>query len=165
MEGIIKFLLFCILIIAAVYDAKYRRIPNILTLSTILAGIMYHSWFSGSQGFLFSLGGVFLGMALLVIFYAMGKMGAGDVKLMGAVGGILGPAGVFNAFLFTAIVGGLYAIIIVIRGRFADSVNRLWQTLKLTFLTRGPVAPDERASPVLCYGIAIAIGTSLSMVL
>ena len=96
----------------------------------------------------------------------MGKMGAGDVKLMGAVGSILGPAGVFNAFLFTAIVGGIYAIIILLmRGGFADSMNRLWQALKLTFLTHSPTAPDEKKTgPVLCYGIAIAIGTSLSMV-
>jgi len=159
-------LLLVILTIAAIYDAKYRKIPNILTLSTILAGLAYHAWFSGIQGFLFSTGGTFLGMGLLIVFYLMGKMGAGDVKLMGAVGSILGPAGVFNAFLFTAIVGGIYAIIILlVRGGFADSMNRLWQALKLTFLTRSPTAPDEKKTgPVLCYGIAIAIGTSLSMV-
>ena len=80
MEDVINLLLFGILFIAAIYDAKYRRIPNILTLSTIVAGILYHSWFFGFQGFLFSLGGTFLGMALLIIFYLMGKMGAGDVR-------------------------------------------------------------------------------------
>ena len=74
-----------------------------------------------------------------------GKMGAGDVKLMGAVGSILGPAGVFNAFLFTAIVGGIYAIIILLyKGRFADSMNRMWQALKLTYLTQSPIAPEKK---------------------
>ena len=158
--------LLVILTAAAIYDLKYRKIPNILTLSTIVAGMVCHSWFSGLEGLLFSLGGTFLGMGLLIAFYLMGKMGAGDVKLMGAVGSILGPAGVFNAFLFTAIVGGIYAIIILlIRGGFADSMSRLFQALRLSVLTQSPVAPDEKKTgPVLCYGIAIAIGTSLSMV-
>jgi prepilin peptidase CpaA len=166
MEEFIEFLLLGVLLFAAIHDAKYRRIPNILTLSTILAGLVYHAWFSGFQGFLFSLGGAFLGMALLIIFYAMGKMGAGDVKLMGAVGSVLGPIGVFNAFLFTAIIGGIYAITILLyKGRFADSMNRMWQAMKLTFLTQSQVAPDEKnPAPVLCYGIAIALGTSLSLV-
>ena len=76
------------------------------------------------------------------------------------------PNTIFKAFLFTAIVGGIYAIIIlIIRGRFLDTIMRMWLSLKLTVLTRCPTAPDEgSASPVLCYGIAIAIGTSLSMV-
>ena len=166
MGKVIILLLVVILTTAAIYDVKYRKIPNVLTLSTILAALAYHSWFSGFEGFLFSLGGVLLGMGLLIVFYLMGKMGAGDVKLMGAVGSVLGPAGVFNAFLFTAIVGGIYAIIILLmRGGFTDSMNRMWQALKLTFLTYSPTAPDEKKTgPVLCYGIAIAIGTSLSMV-
>ena len=159
-------LLLTILTIASICDAKYRKIPNMLSLSTIAAGFAYHSWLSGFQGFFFSLGGTFLGMGFLILFYLAGKMGAGDVKLMGAVGSILGPAGVFNAFLFTAIVGGIYAIILLLyKGRFAESMNRIWQALKLTVLTRSPTAPDEKKTgPVLCYGIAIAIGTSLSMV-
>ena len=158
--------LLVILTTAAIYDVKYRKIPNILTLSTMLAGLAYHALLTGFQGFLFSLGGAFLGMALLIVFYLMGKMGAGDVKLMGAVGSILGPAGVFNAFLYTAIVGGIYAIIILLyTGRFADSMNRMWLALKLTIVTHSPMAPDEKKTgPALCYGIAIAIGTSLSMV-
>lgn len=165
-KTIINIPLFVILTVAAIHDIRYRRIPNILTISTLLAGLFLHFWFSGYHGLLYSLGGAFLGMVLLAVFYLMGKMGAGDVKLMGAVGSILGPAGVFNAFLFTAIVGGIYAIILLLyKGHFADSMNRMWQALRLTFLTQSPTAPDEKkAGPVLCYGIAIAIGTSLSMV-
>ena len=65
-------LLLVILATAAIHDAKYRKIPNILTLSTMVAGLAYHSWFSGFQGFLFSLGGVFLGMGLLIVFLPHG---------------------------------------------------------------------------------------------
>ena len=166
MINAITLLLLVVLITAAIYDAKYRKIPNILTLSTIVAGLVYHSWISGFQGFIFSIGGVFLGMGLLIVYYLMGKMGAGDVKLLGAVGSVLGPAGVFNAFLFTAIVGGIYAIILLLyKGHFADSMNRMWLALKLTIVTHSPMATDEKKTgPILCYGIAIAIGTSLSIV-
>ncbi len=57
-----------------------------------------------------STGGLFLGVAFLLPVYLIGGMGAGDVKLMGAVGSILGPQGVFIAFLYSAIAGGLYAL-------------------------------------------------------
>ena len=78
-------------------------------------------------------------MALLIVFYLMGMMGAGDVKLMGAVGSILGPAGVFKAFLFTAIVGGIYAVIVLAyHGQLAGFMKRIALSLKLSLLTRGP---------------------------
>jgi prepilin peptidase CpaA len=111
--------------------------------------------------------GLFLGMAFLIVFYFMGMMGAGDVKLLGAVGSILGPAGVFKAFLFTAIVGGIYALIVLAyHGQLVGFMKRIALSLKLSLLTRGPtLLPNEgKASPILCYGIAIAIGTSLSLV-
>ena len=108
-----------------------------------------------------------MGLALLIMFYFMGMMGAGDVKLMGAVGSILGPAGVFNAFLFTAIVGGIYALIVLVyHGQIVGFMKRIAQSLKLSLITVRPtLVPNEgKATPILCYGIAIAIGTSLSMV-
>ena len=97
----------------------------------------------------------------------MGMMGAGDVKLMGAVGSILGPAGVFKAFLFTAIVGGIYSLVVLAyHGQLFDFMKRFALSAKLSLMTRVPaLLPSEhKESPILCYGIAIAIGTSLSMV-
>ena len=67
----------------------------------------------------------------------MGMMGAGDVKLMGAVGSILGPSGVFQAFLFTAIIGGVYAIIVMAaKGQLMHFLKRIVLSLKLSLLTR-----------------------------
>jgi prepilin peptidase CpaA len=166
MESVIYWLLIAVLTVAAVHDLQFRKIPNVLTFSTISAGIVYHAWSKGFEGFFYSIEGTLLGMAFFIGFYLAGKMGAGDVKLMGAVGSILGPSGVFKAFLFTALVGGIYAIILLMyRGQLIDAVKRIVLTLKLSFLARRPTSvSDGGASPVLCYGLAIWIGTSLSMV-
>ena len=127
--------------IAATTDILYRKIPNAVTIPTVIFGLVFHTYLSGIDGFLFSAGGTFLGIGLLLIFYLMGMMGAGDVKLMGAVGSILGPSGVFQAFLFTAIIGGVYAIIVMAaKGQLMDFLKRIILSLKLSLLTRRPTA-------------------------
>ena len=167
MDDAIHLSLLVILVTAAINDVRFQKIPNILSLSTIGVGFAYHLWQSGLQGLLFSLGGTLLGMAFLILFYLGGKMGAGDVKLMGAVGSILGPSGVFKAFLFTAVVGGIYAIILLLcRGRLIETLERISLSLKQSFLTTKPtfITDDGKTAPVLYYALAIWIGTSLSMV-
>ena len=160
-----------ILIIAAISDLRSHRIPNWLTFSTIVAGIVYHTYLKGYQGFLFSVQGVFLGFAFLMVFYLMGGTGAGDVKLMGAIGGLLGPKGVFTAFLFTALLGGIYAIVLlVLYGGLKDMVKRYGMMFRaFIFTNRMIYIPSENKGekgnkPVLCYGVVIALGTLLSLV-
>ena len=160
-------LLICLLMMSVITDIKWRKIPNALTLPVMLIGLFIHALNNGVSGFIFSVEGLFLGMALLIAFYFMGMMGAGDVKLMGAVGSILGPVGIFKAFLFTAVAGGIYAIIVLAyHGQLVGFMKRIVMSLKLSLLTHRPeLLPNEyNGSPILCYGIAIAIGTSLSMV-
>ncbi len=152
-----------ILVIAAVIDIRYHRIPNWLTFPTIIAGVIYHSASAGIQGCLSSAVGTLLGMAFFLPFYIKGGTGAGDVKLMGAVGGFLGPAGVFYAFIFSSIAGGIYAVILLLRHRlFRETFTRYWYML-ITFLFYHKmlyIPPrDEAAMPVLRFGVAIAAGT------
>lgn len=159
-------ILLIILATAVATDLLYRKIPNALTISAAACGLLYHIYLNGLDGFLFSLEGLLLGLGLLLFFHVFGMMGAGDVKLMGAVGSILGPAAVFKAFLFTAIAGGIFALIVLAwHGQLFSFMKRIWLSLKLSLLTRGlTLAPNEQKSPlILCYGIAIAIGTSLSI--
>jgi len=166
MRALLLIILICLLVISAIIDIKWKKIPNVLTFPAMIIGLVAHGFKNGASGFLYSIEGLLLGLALLIVFYFMGMMGAGDVKLMGAVGSILGPAGVFNAFLFTAIVGGIYAVIVLAyHGQLVGFMKRIAMSLKLSLLTRGPtLLPNEgKASPILCYGIAIAIGTSLSL--
>ena len=165
-EMLLLIILIGLLTLSAITDIKWKKIPNVLTFSAILTSFIAHGFKSGVSGLIYSFEGLFLGLALLIVFYFLGMMGAGDVKLMGAVGSILGPAGVFKAFLFTAIVGGIYAVIVLAyHGQLVGFMKRIALSLKLSLMTRGPtLLPNEnKESPILCYGIAIAIGTSLSL--
>ena len=156
-----------VLFIAAVMDIRVHKIPNWLTLPTILIALAGHTWSGGWQGFLFSIQGMALGLAILIVPYVIGGMGAGDAKLLGAVGGILGPGGVFTAFLFTAVVGGIYALaLLTVRGYFTQALRQVAGFVK-TFLLTGtlvfPAVPKRRRGLELYYGFAIALGTFLSV--
>ena len=143
-------------------DIKARRIPNPLTAA--MAGTGMGLAASGVSGI--SLGasivGFILGLVLMLPGHALGATGAGDVKLMAAVGAIVGPALVVSAFLFTAIAGGVLAIAVAFRRQ------RLGATIAGTGrLISAPaeVKKEIRAatgSSRFAYGPAIAIGSVLA---
>jgi prepilin peptidase CpaA len=108
-----------------------------------------------------------VGIATLILPYILGGMGAGDVKLMGAVGSLLGAKAVFSAFLLTALFGGLYAVMIILlnkkifKGYFKDFGYRI-----LAFSITKKYAPaiiKADNAPKLCYGFAITLGTLFYM--
>jgi prepilin peptidase CpaA len=155
-------------IIACITDIRGQKIPNWLTFPAALAGIIYCTAVSGMQGLVNSAAGLGLGLALLLPFYAFGGMGAGDVKLMGAIGALIGPKAVFSAFLCTALVGGVYAItLLAVYGYVGQTFSRYGIMLK-TLCSTGNFAyiqPTEKEKrPLLCYGVAIALGTFLSLI-
>ena len=159
-----------VLIAASVNDLWFQKIPNLLTYPAMAIAVGCHVVMNGLGGLLFSAGGLALGIAVLILPYLMGGMGAGDVKLMGAVGAILGAKGVFIAFLFTAIIGGVYALIVVLikRQHFKDFFTIQAATLKTFIFTKQfiPISGDNNGKkPKLCYGIAIALGTLFSVFL
>ncbi len=166
-EIIPKFFLTIVLLIALVHDIRFKKIPNWLTFTTIAVAVPYHTVTNGVAGFLFSIEGVGVGIAVLIIPYLMGGMGAGDAKLMGAIGGVLGPKGVFVAFLSTALVGGFYALIILaFCGYLKIALRRYWMILKnLIFFGKFFYLPpsEEERKPLLRYGIAISLGTLFSV--
>ena len=159
-----------VLVVAAIIDIRVQKIPNVLTFPTMILGIIYYSVTIGLQGFLFSIEGLFLGIAIFIVPYLMGGMGAGDAKLMGAIGAIIGPKGVLIASLFTALFGGIYALIILLfNHKYSKSfVARNAMTLKTLALTGQfiPISADESEKKFkLCYGVAIALGTIFYLIL
>jgi len=147
------------LVAATVIDLRSRRIPNQLTASMAAAGIGLAAlgWSGSAIGA--SLAGLVLGLLLMTPGYALGATGAGDVKLMAAVGAILGPSLVLSAFICTSIAGGVLAVIVAVRRR------RLAATLMQTgrLVAAPAAAPQEiRAATKasrFAYGPAIAAGS------
>lgn len=159
------FLIF-ILIAASVFDFRQRRIPNVLTFPAMAAGLIYWSYLHGVDGFMHGTGGLLLGIGFMIIFYLMKMMGAGDVKLMGAVGSFLGPKGVFIAFLYSAIIGGLYALLVLARSKALKQTAGRYGFMAKGYMTTGQlfyIPPEKGKLPPLCYGLAISLGTILSV--
>jgi prepilin peptidase CpaA len=156
-----------LLLIGAAWDLRFHKIPNWLTFPAAVVAITYHTAMNGFSGLLFSLEGIAVGIAILLPFYLLGGMGAGDAKLLGAVGGFLGPQGVFAAFLFTALVGGIYALfLLAYHGYLKKTILRYRIMLNTFVLTRNFIyvpPPSRERKPKLWYGLAIALGTFLSL--
>jgi prepilin peptidase CpaA len=159
-----------VLVVAVIQDLRFQRIPNVLTYPAMVVALAYHSITLGLIGTLFSAGGLVLGIAILIVPFLMGGMGAGDAKLMGAVGAVVGANGVFVAFLFTAIVGGVYALIVLLMNRqYSRGLIARHSTTAKTLAFTGQFIPisdkAEKKKPKLCYGVAIALGTFIYMFL
>jgi prepilin peptidase CpaA len=164
-----NFLLFGVLIIAMITDIRSNRIPNWLTLPAIITGLCFNFISAGAGGFLFGVEGLLLGVGLFIVLYIIGGMGAGDVKLMGAVGAMLGPQMVLWAAFYTALAGGIYALAVIVFHPRARVIRvALMETIKGFIYSRSlkysrPVNGEN--PPKLCYGVAIAIGTIAAVIL
>jgi prepilin peptidase CpaA len=166
MENFAIIFLSVILIVSAVIDLRTQKIPNLITYPAMVIAFSYHGTFWGGNGLLFSLTGLSVGIALLLLPYLLGGMGAGDAKLMGAVGGMIGAKAVFYAFLCTAIVGGIYALVLILmrrtyfNGFFKQKMVTLWAFILTRKYIPDPIQVDKNR-PRLCYGLAITLGTGL----
>lgn len=96
-------------IAASATDLRDRTVPNWLTYSAVLLGLVWHSVTAGLRGVGFSLAGAAVGFAALLMFFLLGGMGGGDVKLLAAFGALIGPGLTFQALVWIAIFGGLGA--------------------------------------------------------
>lgn len=155
-----------ILVEAAIIDGLQRRVPNWLTYHLALGGLLLAGYTGGTAGLLWSLNGLAVGLALLLPLYAIGGMGAGDVKLLAAVGAWTGAATVFWSFAVSAILGGIIALIMAAAsGRFALHYVQFQEIVREIFTVRNPVELSERAAArkptmlLLPYGIPLALGT------
>jgi len=150
--------------IASVIDWRTRRIPNLLTFPLAFAALIANGVVGGWVGGLSSLAGLIFGLAFFLLLMTLGAMGPGDVKLMAALGALLGIVHVFWIGLFTAVMGGVLAVLYsVSRGSLPRLANRTWRLLKFIVLTgRFPQAEELKASreDYMPYALAIALGVA-----
>lgn len=154
------------LIVAAIIDGVQLKVPNWLTFPFVISGWVYSTWMFGWEGLGWSLVGTLVGLALLLPAYAIGGMGAGDVKLLAGVGAWMYGTVTFYAFCVSAVVGGLLAVGMVLYRRAWSKHRAQFLVILNEILTvRDPnqlasIAAERKSSMLLLpYGIPIAIGT------
>jgi prepilin peptidase CpaA len=157
------------LVVAAVIDGLQLKVPNWITYPMVLSGWVYSvtlSPYPGWEGLLYSLLGTIVGLALLLPAYAVGGMGAGDVKLLAGVGAWMWGTTTLYAFAATALVGGAIAVVMVVwAGSWQKHKNQFWSILNEIATIKDPEKLAEIAAErkprmfLLPYGIPIAIGS------
>ena len=147
-------------LIAAWTDFRSRRIPNWLTLSGLLAGMAANTVFGGWTGLKASLLGAGLGLVLLLPFVLVRSLGAGDWKLAGALGAFVGPGILMDLLLFSILVAGVMAVILIIyKKRVRQTLRNIGHILisLVTFRLPGTqVSLDDPNSLKVPYGVALA---------
>jgi prepilin peptidase CpaA len=160
--------LFILLVLASVSDYRTYQIPNLLTVSGMVFGLIYNTAvpLSINPGFFWALGGLFVGFLIMLPLYVLRVMGAGDVKLMAMVGAFLGVTDTLHAVIFSFIVGGMAALAFALFNkalvRMLGNVKNAAQMMMMSAI--GGFRPDiqiEASKSVgkLPYGICISIGT------
>jgi prepilin peptidase CpaA len=166
--------LIVLIAIAAISDYKSHRIPNWLVLTGLVLALVYSIIIpmSPNDGALWALEGMITGFVLLVVFWLMGIMGAGDVKLMAMIGAFLGPMAALYSVLFSMAAGGVLAIGYAAARRSTGRMFRnITNTVQLGFMSViGGIKPTAQLDPGVSvgrmpFGIAIAVGTISYLVL
>jgi prepilin peptidase CpaA len=152
------------------FDVKSRRIPNFVTGPAIVAGLLLHTYFDGLHGLLTSLGAGLLCGVIFLVFYLAGGMGAGDVKLMTAVGCLAGISNSAVLLIMTSLAGGAMGIALALfRGRLKAilfNVATLATHHTHQGLTPHPELNVRNANTLrLPYGLAIAAGSCITLFL
>ncbi len=136
---LLRVLLLSVAIVAAIYDWRFRRIPNWLSLAGLVAGFGAQLYLRGAVGLLAAAEGFGLALLIYMPLYLLRGMGAGDVKLMAALGSIAGPLNWLVLFMVTAVVGGAVGVILSLAyGRLYSTLWNVGQIVKELVLLRAP---------------------------
>jgi prepilin peptidase CpaA len=145
-------------------DVRARRIPNVLSVAGMVVGAVVNAWYLGLPGLLTSVGGLAVMIASLLVPFALGGIGGGDVKMMGAVGAMLGSRLALVALLVGLLLGGLVMIVHLARiGRLAEKLAATGRMFWLAATERSlePLrAPGTNSGAIaLPYSVPLGLGT------
>jgi prepilin peptidase CpaA len=149
-------------------DWRSRRIPNWLTVPGLLAGIVANTVFGGWPEARASLLGAGLGLGLLLPFVMIRSLGAGDWKLIGALGAWLGPSRLIAVLIVTVFVAAAMALVLIVwKKRVQQTARNLWHMLGsfLTFRLPGAeVTLDDPQAAKIPFGVAAAVAVVVCVV-
>jgi prepilin peptidase CpaA len=153
--------------LSAFFDFRIRRIPNWLIASGLLCGVTLNA-VQGYSHLVGSVLGFTIGIAVLILPFAFGWIGAGDVKFFGVIGALLGISWLPRVFFYSALIAGVIAVGYLAIGLASFSrLKAFWLDIKAAFLSLGRVMPDpvyirSRESGSVPWGVAFAAGTIIA---
>jgi prepilin peptidase CpaA len=154
--------------IAGFTDWRSRRIPNWLTVGGLVVGLLLNSAAGGWPGAKNSLLGAGLGLVVLFPFVLIRSLGAGDWKLIGALGAFLGPSRLITVLFATVLLAGLMALILVIwKRRLGQTLRNIARMLAAVFSFHLPgpeVSLDNPEALKIPFGVAAAIAVLLNTI-
>lgn len=154
--------------LACATDLRSARIPNVLTFGAVVAAFAFHTFAPAGVGPAEAGLGLVVGMLVFFPFFALGAMGAGDVKLMAALGAWLGWSAAINVALFGAAAGGVLAVIVALWHGYLRTALRNLKTLALHWWLTG-VQPlpeltlDQGKGLRLPYALPILAGLMVTL--
>lgn len=165
-------LLLAVLAAAVVVDVRSYRIPNVLTVPAMVAGVLAHTLASASawSGLGTALAGLASAIVILIPLHAMRLLGAGDVKLMAVVGAFVGAPAILPAILFVLVAGGLVAVAYAAFGRVLSRALTNIASVGSVAVTAGvgqarAIGSGLTSAGRIPYAISITLGTSVFLVL
>ena len=154
----INIILILLALTSFITDISKNKIYNTQTYPSMALGLILGYAAGGGHGILMSLAGLFTGLALLFIIFLAGGIGAGDVKLLGAIGALKGTGFVLWTMFYTGLIGGVMAFALLIwKGRLLSTFKNLFTLLRHPVKMKGSQKQEERM--YLPYGVAISLGS------
>jgi len=168
----IQLSLAAVALVAAITDFRSRLIPNWLIVVGLVAGLSLNVVFGGWQGLLASVLGFGLALLIYVPLFILRAMGGGDVKLMAAIGCMVGPQNWFQVFLLASLVGGIYAVcLLTFRNAAGGAFWNIWHIIKelvqlrLPFKSKPELDIGHEKALSVPHAVSIAVGAILFLYL
>jgi prepilin peptidase CpaA len=169
---VLQALLVAVAGVAAIWDLRFRRIPNWLVLPALLLGFLLNGFLYSGAGLGRAAAGFGLALLIYLPLYTLRGMGGGDVKLMAALGAIAGWRYWLAIFILTGILGGVLAIVLTLaRGRLRKTLWNVGYILselvhfRAPHLSRAELDVQSPKAVTLPHGSVIALGVVALLVL
>jgi prepilin peptidase CpaA len=155
-------------VVACLFDVASSRIPNALTFTAAVLAILFHALAPSGAGWNHALFGLLVGLVVFLPLFALGGMGAGDVKLMAAVGAWIGAAPILYVALYGSVAGGVLALIIALRQRYLLKALTNLKMLATYWWVEGikpfpALTLESKHNLRLPYALAIAAGLAVTL--
>ncbi|MEO5897244.1 MAG: prepilin peptidase [Vicinamibacterales bacterium] len=157
-----------IAVVAAIWDLRTRRIPNVLTFGAAVLAVAVHAYTGGPSGAGWSVAGWLVGVAFFLPFFILAGMGAGDVKLLAALGAWLGPGQAAWLALFSLIAGGVLGLAVALGyGYLTQAIANIGWMFQF-WRSEGPKPVPEvtlatHKGPRLAYAVPVLAGLMVTL--